>query len=1055
MPQFFIDRPVFAWVLAILIMLAGVLAIVELPAEAYPEIAPPQVNISTFYPGADAATIERTVTQVIEQQLTGLDRLLYFTSSSNSDGSASITLTFETGTDADIAAVQTQNRVALATPRLPAEVIEQGVVTSKSTAGFLVAIAIRSEDGALDSGELNNLLASRVLDQIQRIPGVGSANQFGSEYAMRIWLSPDRLHAYGLSASQVLRVIRDQNVQFASGSIGSDPAVTGQKFSAPVIAEGRFTSTEEFENIILRAEPGGSTVKLKDVARIALGPFTYGFDVRLHNRPVAGFGVQLLPGANGLDVAKRVKEKMAELAQTFPAGVAWSVVFDSTTFIVISIREVLYTLIAAVVLVFIVMLVFLQNIRATLIPTLVVPAALMGAFVGMYAAGFSINQLSLFGMVLAIGIVVDDAIVVIEAVERIMREEGLSPREATRKAMGQITGAIVTITVVLAAVFVPSALQTGATGAIYRQFALTIAVSMLFSAFLALSFTPALCAHMLKPAHLEPNFVFRWFNRAYDRSQRAYVRVVAESLRHTPRWIAAFAVLVIVGAFLFTRLPGSFVPEEDQGYSIGIVQLPPGAALNRTMDVMSQMSAVIGSHEAVLDVFQVGGFSFIGQGENAGIMFIHLKPWEDRKASANEFNRWANGALWGSIKDATVFVVNLPTIRGLGSFGGFDFYLEDHAGKGHEALMAAQKVLLSKAAQSRAVANVTASTLADAPRLQMKVDRVQAQSMGLSVSDVYAAIRMMLAPVYVNDFFYQGRVLRVMVQADAPYRMDPEALGRIYLPSTLATTSDASTGGSGSATGFNMIPVASVVRAQWGVGPPSIARYNGFPAVEITGQPGAGVSSGEAMAEMQRIVQEELPEGFGFDWAGQSLQEILSGAQAPMLFLLSILVVYLCLAALYESWATPLAVMLIVPLGVLGAILAVTLRGLPNDIFFKIGLITIIGLAAKNAILIVEFAVNEHATGKSLRESVLEAARLRLRPILMTSFAFILGVMPLVVSTGPGANARRAIGTGVAGGMLSAALLGVLLAPVFYVVVRRLLGESLDATSAASSLPKS
>jgi len=595
MPQFFIDRPVFAWVLAILIMLAGVLAIVELPAEAYPEIAPPQVNISTFYPGADAATIERTVTQVIEQQLTGLDRLLYFTSSSNSDGSASITLTFETGTDADIAAVQTQNRVALATPRLPAEVIEQGVVTSKSTAGFLVAIAIRSEDGALDSGELNNLLASRVLDQIQRIPGVGSANQFGSEYAMRIWLSPDRLHAYGLSASQVLKVIRDQNVQFASGSIGSDPAVTGQKFSAPVIAEGRFTSTEEFENIILRAEPGGSTVKLKDVARIALGPFTYGFDVRLHNRPVAGFGVQLLPGANGLDVAKRVKEKMAELAQTFPAGVAWSVVFDSTTFIVISIREVLYTLIAAVVLVFIVMLVFLQNIRATLIPTLVVPAALMGAFVGMYAAGFSINQLSLFGMVLAIGIVVDDAIVVIEAVERIMREEGLSPREATRKAMGQITGAIVTITVVLAAVFVPSALQTGATGAIYRQFALTIAVSMLFSAFLALSFTPALCAHMLKPAHLEPNFVFRWFNRVYNRSQRAYGRVVAESLRHTPRWIAAFAVLVIVGAFLFTRLPGSFVPEEDQGYSIGIVQLPPGAALNRTMDVMSQMSAVIGS----------------------------------------------------------------------------------------------------------------------------------------------------------------------------------------------------------------------------------------------------------------------------------------------------------------------------------------------------------------------------------------------------------------------------------------------------------------------------
>ena len=1054
MPQFFIDRPVFAWVLAILIMLAGALAIVNLPAEAYPEIAPPQVNVSTFYPGADAATIERTVTQVIEQQLTGLDGLLYFTSTSSSDGSASITLTFETGTDPDIAAVQTQNRVALATPRLPAEVIEQGVVTSKSTAGFLIALAIRSEDGALDSGELNNILASRVLDQVQRIPGVGSANQFGSEYAMRIWLNPDRLHAYGLAASRVLEVIRDQNVQFASGSIGTDPAVPGQQFSAPLIAEGRFTSTEDFENIILRAETGGSTVRLKDVARVALGPFTYGFDVRFENQPVAGFGVQLLPGANGLDVARRVKEKMAELAQTFPAGVAWSVVFDSTTFIIISIREVLYTLIAAVVLVFIVMLVFLQSIRATLIPTLVVPAALMGAFVGMYVAGFSINQLSLFGMVLAIGIVVDDAIVVIEAVERIMREEGLSPREATRKAMGQITGAIVTITVVLAAVFVPSALQSGATGAIYRQFALTIAGSMLFSAFLALSFTPALCAHMLKPAHLAPNFVFRWFNRAYDRSQRAYIRVVAESLRHAPRWMAAFAVLVVVGGFLFARLPGSFVPEEDQGYSIGIVQLPPGSALNRTMDVMSQMSAVIGSHEAVLDVFQVGGFSFIGQGENAGIMFIHLKPWDERKASASEFNHWANGALWGSIKDATVFVVNLPTIRGLGSFGGFDFFLEDHAGKGHDALMAAQGVLLAKAAQNPLVTNVSASTLADAPRLNMKVDRVQAQAMGLSVSDVYAAIRMMLAPVYVNDFFYQGRVLRVMVQADAPYRMDADALDRIYVPSTRASASDSTADTSGSAADFSMIPLASVVRAEWGVGPPSTARYNGFPAVEITGQPGPGASSGEAMREMERIVQQELPEGFGYDWAGQSLQEILSGAQAPMLFLLSILVVYLCLAALYESWATPLAVMLIVPLGILGAILAVTLRGLPNDVFFKIGLITIIGLAAKNAILIVEFAVNEHATGKSLRESVLEAARLRLRPILMTSFAFILGVMPLVVSTGPGANARRAIGTGVAGGMLSAALLGVLLAPVFYVVVRRLLGESLDATGATSAMSK-
>jgi multidrug efflux pump len=1044
MPQFFIDRPVFAWVLAILITLAGVIAIYELPAESYPAIAPPQVTVSTVYPGADASTVERTVTQVIEQQLTGLDRLLYFTSTSSADGSTSISLTFETGTDAEIAAVQTQNRVALAEPRLPVEVIQQGITVAKATAGFLIAIALRSQDGSLDSGELNNIVASRVLDQIQRIPGVGSANQFGSEYAMRIWLSPDKLHAYGLSPSQVLDVVRDQNVQFASGSIGADPAVPGQQFSAPVTAEGRFNSAEQFENIILRAEATGSTVRLKDVARVGLGPEQYGFEVRYNDEPVAGFGVRLLPGANALEVTKRVKAKMAELASTLPAGVSWFVPYDSTAFILVSIKEVLITLVAAVVLVFIVMLVFLQSIRATLIPTLVVPAALMGAFIGMYVAGFSINQLSLFGMVLAIGIVVDDAIVVIEAVERIMREENLSPREATRKAMGQITGAIVTITVVLTAVFVPSALLGGATGAIYRQFALTIAVSMGFSAFLALSFTPALCAHMLKPTHLEPNVVFRWFNRAYDRSQKAYLKVVAESVRHTPRWMIAFAVLVVIGGFLFTRLPGSFLPEEDQGYVIGVVQLPAGASLNRTMQVMAHMSKVIKSNEAVEGVFQVGGFGFFGQGENTGIMFVRLKPWDDRDISSTEFNHWANGALFGTIKDATVFVVNLPTISGLGAFGGFDFFLEDHAGKGHGALMEAQGILLGKAAQNPDLANVNSSTLPDAPRLGMSVDRVQAQAMGLKMSEVYSAVQLMLAPVYANDFYYQGRVLRVLLQADAPYRMGPDALDRIYVPSSLPASAETAPEYSTTLADMRMIPLASVVRANWGVGPTSITRYNGFPAVEITGQPGPGRSSGEAMREMERIVREDLPEGYGFDWAGQSLQEILSGAQAPLLFVLSIMVVYLCLAALYESWATPVAVMLVVPLGVLGAILAMWLRGLPNDVFFKIGIITIIGLAAKNAILIVEFAVSEHEAGRSLRESVLEAARLRLRPILMTSFAFILGVSPLVVSTGAGANARRAIGTGVVGGMLSAALLGVLLVPVFYVAVRRLLRESLD-----------
>ena len=1066
MAQFFIDHPVFAWVLAILITLGGGMAVVNLPIESYPAIAPPQVNISASYRGADASTVETTVTQIIEQQLTGLDGMLYFTSTSSSDGSSRIVVTFETGTDPDIAAVQTQNRVQLAQSRLPTEVIQQGVNVSKSTAGFMMAVSVRSPDRSVDAGTLNNLIAAQVLDQVQRIPGVGSASQFGAEYAMRIWLDPHRLHAYGLAPTRVLEMLRDQNVQFAAGSLGADPAVPGQQVSAPVVAEGRFTSIDQFENVILRAEEGGSTVRLKDVARVALGPSAYGFDLRLNDEPVAGFGVQLLPGANALDVAEAVKAKMAELQATFPAGVEWFVPFDATNFIKISIEEVLKTLGAAIVLVFIVMLVFLQSLRATLIPTLVVPAALMGAFIGMYAFGFSINQLTLFGMVLAIGIVVDDAIVVIEAVERIMREEGLSPREATRKAMGQITGAIVTITVVLTAVFVPSALLGGATGAIYRQFALTIAVSMLFSAFLALSFTPALCASFLRPTHMQENLLFRWFNRTYDRSQRAYLRVLSGSVRHAPRWMGAFAVMVVLGGVLFYKLPSSFVPQEDQGFIIGIVQLPAGSSLSRTKDVMTRMGAVLRRNEAVDSVFQVGGFSFIGQGENVGLMFVRLKPWDERKASSFELNQWANMNLFMEIKDATAFVFNLPTIPGLGAFGGFEFWLEDRAGKGHDALMEAQRALLGAAAQTPRVSNVSSNTLADAPRLKMTVDRVQAQSMGLDVSDVYGAVQMMLAPVYANDFFYEGRVLRVLMQADAPYRMNPSALSRIYVPSQNATSASdaamasngvAASNGDSTSSGRRMIPLASVVQADWTIGPPSVSRYNGYPAVQVTGQPGAGSSSGEAMQAMENMVRTKLPPGFGFDWAGQSLQELLSGAQAPMLFLLSILVVYLCLAALYESWVTPAAVMLIVPLGVLGAVVTVWLHNSPNlifgqpivqalsnDIFFKIGIITIIGLAAKNAILIVEFAVSEQSSGRSLYDSVIEAARLRLRPILMTSFAFILGVMPLAISTGAGANARRAIGTGVVGGMLSAAILGVLLVPVFYVVVRRLMGDALE-----------
>ena len=1045
MALFFIDHPVFAWVIAILITLGGAVCITRLPIEAYPDIAPPQVSISTNYPGANAESVERAVTQVIEQQLTGIDRLLYFTSNSSSQGSAQITLTFKPGTDPDIAAVQTQARVQLAQPRLPADVNAQGISVNKSSSTNILYVALKSEDGRLDSWALNNILASQILDQITRIDGVGSTQQFGSEYAMRIWLDPDKLHAYGLSASRVLAAIRDQNVQLPAGAVGATPAPPDQALSVPVNAQGRFTSPEQFENIIVRADPNGTTVRVHDVATVQLAPYFFAHDIRIDDAPIAAFSVQLLPGADALQVTSAIKERMAQLQSTLPAGVSWFVPFDATRYITISVRDVTFTLVGAVVLVFVTMLIFLQSFRATLIPTLVMPVALMGAFIGMYTVGFSINTLSLFGVALAIGIVVDDAIVVIESVERIMREEHLSPREATRKAMGQITGAIVAITAVLAAVFIPSALQTGSVGAIYRQFALTIAVSMLFSAFLALSFTPALCASILRPTHLRPNVAFRLFNAAYERTLAAYMRRVYQSVRRVPRWMAAFAALLVLGGFLFERLPGGFLPEEDQGYVYVVVQAPPGATLTHTMQLMTRVAAVLHKSDAVEAVMQTTGYSFVGQGENVGLGNVRLKPWDQRKMTADEFIRWANAALAHDIHDATAFVVDLATVRSLGNYGGFDFFLEDRGGLGHAALVKAEQTLLARARESSVLTNVRVNALADAPRVHLDIDRVQAEAMGLAISDVYTAIQLMLAPVYANDFFYQGRVLRVLLQADANFRRNPEALQHFYVPSTLPSSSASASSGSG-ATGSipNMIPLTSVVRSSWEVAAPSLTRYNGFSALEITGSNAPGYSSGEAMQEMQRLVAQYLPRGFGFDWAGQSLQEIVSGAQAPMLFALSILVVYLALAALYESWTIPLSVMLVVPIGVLGAILAAKLRGLPNDVFFKVGLITIIGLAAKNAILIVEFAVVQHAAGKTLHDAVVEAARLRFRPIMMTSFAFILGVMPLVLSSGAGANARRAIGTGVAGGMLTAAVLGVLFVPVFYVALRRVLGDPLD-----------
>jgi multidrug efflux pump len=1055
MPQFFIERPIFAWVIAILITLAGVICLRGLGIESYPQIAPPQVVVSATFAGASADTVEKTVTQVIEQELNGIDHLLYFSSVSSSSGASTITLTFDTGTNPDIAQVQTQNRLSLALPRLPTEVTALGVTVAKANPGFLMVVALRSDDGAQDSYALNNIIASRLLDPLERVPGVGSATQFGSEYAMRIWLNPAKLQGYGLAPSAVLDAVRAQNVQFAAGSIGSEPLVSGQGVSATVLAEGRFTTPQQFEDIILRTNTDGTTVRLKDVARVELGAFQYGRDVRLNDVPVAGIAVQLLPNANALAVAEAVKARMHTLAAGLPTGVSWFVPYDSTDFILISIHEVVKTLIEAMILVFIVMLVFLQNLRATLIPTLVVPVALMGAFIGMYAFGFTINQLTLFGMVLAIGIVVDDAIVVIENVERIMREEKRPPGAATRIAMGQITGAIVAITSVLAAVFIPSALQGGSVGVIYRQFALTIAVSTACSAFLALSFTPALCASILKDTHTGSNAFFRWFNRTFEWTLKTYTRQTGEAVGHAPRWMIGFALIVVLCGLLFARLPGSFLPEEDQGYALALVQLPPGAAIERTIKVMSQVNAILKQNPAVLYVFQVSGFSFIGTGDNVGLAFIRLKPWGDRKTNATEFIKQANGALFMGLKDAQGFVVNLPTVNGLSQFGGFDMYLQDRAGAGHAALVQAQDVLLGKAAQNPSLAGVHPNVLQDSPELQLTLDRVQAQSMGFTASDIYTAIELMLAPVYANDFFYQGRILRVVIQSDAPFRMSPNALGEYYLPSNLptarapTTSTAAATGSLGNAASGSglmpMVPLSSVVRSKWVMGSPSLVRFNGYSAIEVQGQPAPSKSSGEAMHAMEEIITNDLPKGFSFDWAGQSLQEIVSGNQAPMLFTLSILVVFLCLAALYESWSIPVAVLLIVPLGVLGAIVAADLRGLPNDVYFKIGLITIIGLAAKNAILIVEFAVELQRQGKSLREAVVEAGRLRMRPILMTSFAFILGVLPLAISTGAGANSRHAIGTGVVGGMLFATFLGLLLVPVFYVAIRRLLGEKLDA----------
>jgi multidrug efflux pump len=1075
MSSFFIDRPVFAWVVAILISLFGFISLRSMGIDSYPDIAPPQVTVTATYPGASAATMESTVTQVIEQQLTGIDNLLYFSSTSGSNGQTTITLSFATGTNPDTAQVQVQNKVTLATPLLPPQATQQGIVVAKASPDILMFLALQSNSPSINAARLSDILASQVQPAIARVSGVGNTTLLGSEYAARIWLNPDKLQGYGLSTTQVLNAVTAQNAQFAAGSLGADPAIKGQVFTATVSGDALFSSLKQFRDIILLANSDGTTVRLSDVARITFDAQTTGISTVYDGKPAGGLGIFLLPGANALSVANAVKAAMTALGRDLPAGVTWSVPYDTTPFITASISDVVHTLIEAIVLVFLVMLVFLQNIRATIIPTLVIPVALLGTFIGLKLLNFTLNQLTLFGMVLAIGIVVDDAIVVIENVERIMGEEQREPKEATRKAMGQITGAIVAITVVLSAVFIPSALQPGATGIIYAQFALTIAISMGFSAFLALSFTPSLCAAILKPVHQQnkKNAFFRWFDRTFEKISSTYLGQIGGAVRRAPYWMVAFVVVVVLTGFLYTRLPTGFVPDEDQGFVLALVNLPPGGTLQRTDEVMTEMRNKL-EHSAVgkdiSDIFQPEGFSFVGTSENVGMAFIKLTDWDKRSQTAMELIPQFNQALHG-IRDAQLFAVNLPTIRGLSQFGGIDMYLQARTGQSRDQLTKAVQTLIVDAGKSPTLFGIRPNSLPSAPQLQIAVDRTQAQSMGLSLTDVYDTLEMELAPFYINQFTYGGRVKRVYMQADAPFRMGLDALDHLYTPSGISSAATGSASATAEATNtggyltqvnpsvsntsispYNMVPLSSVVKANWDIGPIVLPRYNGYSAIEVVGNSAPGYSTGQAIAALQNIVSQQLPPGFDADWTGQSYQELLSGSSATVLMALSIVVVFLCLAALYESWSVPVSVLLVVPLGMLGMLTFCLLRNVPNDIYFKIGLVTVIGLAAKNAILIVEFAVDGQARGMTLYDAIMSAAKLRLRPILMTSMAFILGVFPLVLSSGAGASSRHEIGTGVIGGMLFATVLGLLMIPVFYIAVRRVLGDKLDEVSQKAPL---
>ena len=1028
MANYFIDRPVFAWVLAIIMMLAGGLAIMNLPVAQYPQIAPPTITVSATYPGADAQTVEDSVTQVIEQNMNGLDGLMYMSSTSDAAGNASITLTFETGTSPDIAQVQVQNKLQLAMPSLPEAVQQQGISVDKSSSNILMVAAFISDNGSLNQYDIADYVASNIKDPLSRTAGVGSVQLFGSEYAMRIWLDPQKLNKYNLVPSDVISQIKVQNNQISGGQLGGMPQAADQQLNASIIVQTRLQTPEEFGKILLKVQQDGSQVLLRDVARVELGAEDYSTVARYNGKPAAGIAIKLATGANALDTSRAVKEELNRLSAYFPASLKTVYPYDTTPFIEISIQEVFKTLVEAIILVFLVMYLFLQNFRATIIPTIAVPVVILGTFAILSAVGFTINTLTMFGMVLAIGLLVDDAIVVVENVERIMSEEGLTPREATRKSMGQIQGALVGIAMVLSAVFVPMAFFGGTTGAIYRQFSITIVAAMVLSVLVAMILTPALCATLLKPLkkgehHGQKGF-FAWFNQMFNRNAERYEKGVAKILHRSLRWIVIYVLLLGGMVFLFLRLPTSFLPLEDRGMFTTSVQLPSGSTQQQTLKVVEQIEKYYFTHEKdnIMSVFATVGSGPGGNGQNVARMFIRLKDWSERDSKTGTSFAIIERATkaFNKIKEARVIASSPPAISGLGSSAGFDMELQDHAGAGHDALMAARNQLLALAAENPELTRVRHNGLDDSPQLQIDIDQRKAQALGVAIDDINDTLQTAWGSSYVNDFMDRGRVKKVYVQAAAPYRMLPDDINLWYVRNK--------DGG--------MVPFSAFATSRWETGSPRLERYNGYSAVEIVGEAAPGVSTGTAMDIMESLVK-QLPNGFGLEWTAMSYQERLSGAQAPALYAISLLVVFLCLAALYESWSVPFSVMLVVPLGVIGALLATWMRGLENDVYFQVGLLTVIGLSAKNAILIVEFANEMNQKGHDLFEATLHACRQRLRPILMTSLAFIFGVLPMATSTGAGSGGQHAVGTGVMGGMISATILAIYFVPLFFVLVRR------------------